>query len=248
MSSVDLYKSWTLISSSVDTWCDSTVKANVNTEGVVFSSLDRFIVSFWEGREVAGSPPRSTRISIGTFQMRMMMVQSVGRGSSFLFRLRRMMAAEGLAILRLEGQEGVTKVIDSQGAEDSSRFWRTSDMGPSERKRMYGIPMAIWDRHRLQRSLKFREQTRIQSTVSQSCQSSQSFFMSSQGNMIEPRPMPSAIIMEIPVSSPEAPHPDKGRPQFILLSRDSPDRCPTPCRRNYLLTSSHHPLSLMELL
>jgi len=40
-----------------------------------------------------------------------MIVQSVGRGSSFLFRLRRMMAAEELAILRLEGQDGVRNVI-----------------------------------------------------------------------------------------------------------------------------------------
>jgi hypothetical protein len=164
-----------------------------------------------------------------------MIVQSVGRGSSFLFRLRRMMAAEELAILRLEGQDGVRNVI-AKGQRIVRGFAGHRTWVHPSAKECVAFQRPFGTDTVLQPSLKFVNKRAIRSTASQSCQSSQSFCMSSQGNIIEPRPMPGAIIMEIAVRSWEAPHPDKGGPQFISSSRGSPDRCPTPCRRNYLLT------------
>lgn len=80
---------------SIEGSFESTVKASVNMEGCAFSTFARFIVSCCsEGTTVESMPRSKIR------QYRLVEcytgeeVHRVGRGSSFRFRLRRIIAAE----------------------------------------------------------------------------------------------------------------------------------------------------------
>lgn len=68
---------------------ESTVKARVNIEAVPWSTFDRFGSCCCEGDTTAGdSAPRSRNIRLQDEED----IHSVCRGSSFLFRLRRIIA------------------------------------------------------------------------------------------------------------------------------------------------------------